>query len=134
MPTVIDLDIDNIPLAEFMQSIGCKPVTTAGGLIAYNPPYNGSNAPTFVVNTNTNRWIDTANGKKGGIYDLAYELTGTYNISDLNMYIATQMSSIREVKIRHEPDYAPGYNSMLSSRVQPKQEQPKPKPKRRFRF
>ena len=134
MPTVIDLDIDNIPLAEFMQSIGCKPVTTAGGLIAYNPPYNDSKAPTFVVNANTNRWIDTANGKKGGIYDLAYELTGTYNISDLNLYIATQMSSIREVKIRHEPDYAPGYNSMLSSREQPKREQPKPKTKRRFRF
>lgn len=134
MPTVIDLDIDNIPLAEFIKALGCKPVTTAGGLIAYNPPYNDSNAPTFVVNTNTNRWIDTANGKKGGIYDLAYELTGTYNISDLNLYIATQMSSIWEVKIRHEPDYAPGYNSMLSSRVQRKQEQPKPKPKRRFRF
>ncbi len=133
MPTVIDLDIDNIPLAEFMQSIGCKPVTTAGGLIAYNPPYNDSNSPTFVVNTNTNRWIDTANGKKGGIYDLAYELTGTYNISDLNLYIATQMSSAREVKIRHEPDYVPD-NSMLSSREQPKREQPKPKTKRRFRF
>lgn len=133
MPTVIDLDIDNIPLAEFMQSIGCKPVTTAGGLIAYNPPYNDSNSPTFVVNTNTNRWIDTANGKKGGIYDLAYELTGTYNISDLNLYIATQMSSVREVKIRHEPDYVPD-NSMLSSREQPKREQPKPKTKRRFRF
>lgn len=134
MPTVIELDIDNIPLAEFMQSIGCKPVTTAGGLIAYNPPYNDSKAPTFVVNTNTNRWIDTANGKKGGIYDLAYELTGTYNISDLNMYIATQMSSIREVKIRHEPDYVPGYNSMLSSREQPKREQSKPKTKRKMRF
>lgn len=103
-------------------------------MIAYNPPYNDSKAPTFVVNTNTNRWIDTANGKKGGIYDLAYELTGTYNISDLNMYIATQMSSIREVKIRHEPDYAPGYNSMLSSGEQPKREQSKPKTKRRFRF
>ena len=46
----------------------------------------------MVINTETNLWRDTKSGAYGGIYDLAYELTGSCNMRELNMYIAGEMS------------------------------------------
>lgn len=34
----------------------------------------------MVINTETNLWRDTKSGAYGGIYDLAYELTGSCNM------------------------------------------------------
>lgn len=71
--------------------------------------------PTMVINTETNLWRDTESGAYGGIYDLVYEITGSTNRSEMNMYIATEMSNIQKVSLRHE------------------QEQPQP-PKRKMRL
>lgn len=57
----------------------------------------------MVINTETNLWRDTKSGAYGGIYDLAYELTGSCNMRELNMYIAGEMSNIRNVSIRQVP-------------------------------
>lgn len=119
-----------------MKALGYDPIKKDGSRLTYNAPYSADRNATMIVDVEKNRWHDSKEPEKyyGGIYKLAYELTGSCNRSELDLYIATQMSLIREVKIRHEPDYAPGYNSMLSSREQPKLEQTKPKTKRRFRF
>lgn len=104
MPTIIDLDIKNIPLTEFMKALGQEqPVAADGNLRIYNAPYDSEHAATMVINTETNLWRDTKSGAYGGIYDLAYELTGSC-MSELNRYIASEMSAIRKVDIRYEPD------------------------------
>lgn len=105
MSSVINLDIRKIPLTEFMKAIGYEqPKSAEGNLRIYPAPYDPEQKPTMVINTDTNCWRDSKSGAHGGIYDLAYELTGATSMSDLNLYIAGQMSALRKIDIRHEPD------------------------------
>lgn len=116
-PTVISLDIKKVKLTDFMKALGQEhPVAADGNLRIYNAPYDANPGPTMVINTETNLWRDTKSGAYGGIYDLAYELTGSCNMSELNHYIVGQMSGMEKSQ-KVEP---------------PKQEQEKPK--RRMRL
>ena len=104
-PTVINLDIKKVKLTDFMKALGQEhPVAADGSLRIYKAPYDANPGPTMVINTETNLWRDTKSGAYGGIYDLAYELTGSCNMSELNRYIAAQMSAIRKVEVRQEPE------------------------------
>ena len=115
MPAIVDPDIKNIPRTEFMKALGQEhPVSADGNLRVYNAPYDDNHAATMVINTETNLWRDTKSGAYGGIYDLAYEIMGSCSMSELNRFIASEMSAIRKVDIRHEPDV--------------------PKPQRKFRM
>jgi len=118
-PTVINLDIKKVKLTDFMKALGQEhPVAADGNLRIYNAPYDANPEPTMVINTETNLWRDTNSGAYGGIYDLAYELTGSCNMSELNHYIAGQMSGMEK-----------------SQKVElPKQEQEPDKPKRKMRL
>ena len=103
-PVIINLDIRKIRLTDFMKALGQEhPVAADGNLRIYKALYDPKGEPTMVINTETNLWRDTKSGAYGGIYDLAYELTGSCNICELNMYIAGEMSSIRNVSIRQMP-------------------------------
>ena len=93
-----------------------------GNLRIYNAPYDDKLGPTMVINIETNLWRDTKSGAYGGIYDLAYELTGSCNMSELNRYIASEMSALDKTKDK-EQKIEP-----------PKQEQEPDKPKRRMRL
>ena len=122
-PVIINLDIRKIRLTDFMKALGQEhPVSADGNLRIYKAPYDPKGEPTMVINTETNLWRDTKSGAYGGIYDLAYELTGSCNMRDLNMYIAVEMSSIQKVSIRQVP------------KEQIKEENRKPKPGRKMRF
>lgn len=104
-PTAISLDIKKVKLTDFMKALGQEhPVAADGSLRIYKAPYDSKQEPTMVVNIDTNQWRDTKSGAYGGIYDLAYELTGSCNMSELNRYIAAQMSAIRKVEVRQEPE------------------------------
>lgn len=120
-PTAISLDIKKVKLTDFMKALGQEhPVAADGNLRIYNAPYDADSGPTMVINTETNLWRDTKSGAYGGIYDLAYELTGSCNMSELNRYIASEMSALEksnEKKQKVEP---------------PKQEPDKPKRKMRL--
>lgn len=120
-PTAISLDIKKVKLTDFMKALGQEhPVAADGNLRIYNAPYDADSGPTMVINTKTNLWRDTKSGAYGGIYDLAYELTGSCNMSELNRYIASEMSALEksnEKKQKVEP---------------PKQEPDKPKRKMRL--
>ena len=59
------------------------------------------------VNTETNLWRDTKSGAYGGIYNLAYEMTGSYNMSELNRYIAGEMSAFKKVEVRLKQEQQP---------------------------
>ena len=101
----------------FMKALGQEhPVAADGNLRIYNAPYDPKGEPTMVINTETNLWRDTESGAYGGIYDLAYELTGSCNMSELNRYIAGQMQGLEK-----SPKVEP-----------PKHEQDKPKRKMRL--
>lgn len=116
-PTVINLDIKKVKLTDFMKALGQEhPVAADGNLRIYNAPYDPKSEPKMVINTETNLWRDTKSGAYGSIYDLAYELTGSCNMSELNRYIAGQMQGLEKSQ-KVEP---------------PKQEQDKPKRKIRL--
>lgn len=86
-------EISQIKLADFMKALGYdQSVYADGSLRRYNAPYREDGNASLVINIETNQWRDTETGSYGGIYDLAYELTGSCNMSTLNQYILTQIS------------------------------------------
>ncbi len=97
--TVIDLDIKNLPLEDFMAAMDYKPVNRNANLLTYESPYSVKG--NMVVDTGINCWYDKENPDKtyGGIYDLAYEITGSANRSELNLFIAAEMKKVREVRM-----------------------------------
>lgn len=106
-PQVIHLDIAKIPLTDFMKALGQEhPVAADGDLRIYNSPYNPFARGTIVINIQTNLWRDTKSGANGGIYDLAYELTGCANKSELNRYIAGEMKAYKQCE-QKKPEVKP---------------------------
>lgn len=97
--TVIDLDIKNLPLEDFMKAMGFEPITRDNNLLTYESPYSANG--NIVVDTEVNGWYDKAQPEKmyGGIYDLAYEIIGSANKSELNLFIASEMKKVRDVKM-----------------------------------
>lgn len=97
--TVIDLDIKNLPLEEFMKAMGFEPINRNNNLLTYESPYSANG--NIVVDTDANGWYDKAQPEKmyGGIYDLAYEIIGSANKSELNLFIASEMKKVREVNM-----------------------------------
>lgn len=120
-PTVISLDIRGLPLTDFLKALGCEPVKKDGNLLTYHAPYDNDRKPTMLVDTSANQWRDTKSGAYGGIYDLAYELTGSCNMSELNRYIAGQMQGCQKNEAKQ-----------MAKVEQPKPEAPKPKRKMRL--
>ena len=120
-PVVIDVDVKNVRLTDFMKALGQEhPVASDGNLRIYKAPYGSEHGPTMLINIETNRWRDTSNPQAyGGIYSLASELTGTCNMSELNRYIAGEMATLKKMERKHE---------------QPRQEKQTVKPKRKMRL
>lgn len=119
--TVINLDIKKVKLTDFMKALGQEhPVAADGNLRIFKAPYDPKGEPTMVINTETNLWRDTKSGAYGGIYDLAYELTGSCNMSELNRYIAGQMQGLEKSK-------------EMEQKVEPPKQEPD-KPKRKMRL
>lgn len=120
-PVTVGLDIKKVKLTDFMKALGQEhPVAADGNLRIFKAPYDPKGEPTMVINTETNLWRDTKSGAYGGIYDLAYELTGSCNMSELNRYIAGQMQGLEK-----------------SQKVEPPKLEQKPepdKPKRKMRL
>lgn len=99
--TVIDLDIKNLPLEDFMKAMGFEPINRNNNLLTYESPYSANG--NIVVDTDANGWYDKAQPEKmyGGIYDLAYEIIGSANKSELNLFIASEMKKVCDVKMYH---------------------------------
>ena len=104
-PEILQIDIRKIRLTDFMKALGQEhPVAADGNLRIYNAPYSVKPEPTMVINIETNQWRDTKSGAYGGIYDLAYELTGSCNMSELNRYIASEMKNLEKYNgVKVEP-------------------------------
>lgn len=107
-PEILQMDVRKIPLTDFMKALGQEhPVSANGNLRIYNAPYADKPEPTMVINIETNLWRDTKSSAYGGIYDLAYELTGSCSMSELNRYIAGEMKTLEKQKdVNVEPQKA----------------------------
>ena len=122
-PEIIPIDIRKIRLTDFMKALGQEhPVAADGNLRIYNAPYSVKPEPTMVINIETNQWRDTKSGAYGGIYDLAYELTGSCNMSELNRYIAGEMSGYEK------------RNEIQQRKPDPLKQENEDRPKRRIRL
>lgn len=122
-PEVINIDIKKLSLTDFLKAIGCEPMKKEGALLTYLSPYNNERKPTLLVDTSTNRWRDIQSGAYGGIYDLAYELIGSCNMSELNRYIAGQMQGFNN-----------GCKSVKTPDLPKAEKVEAPKPRRKMRF
>lgn len=132
--TVIDLDIKNLPLEDFMAAMGYEPVNRNANLLTYESPYSAKG--NIVVDTGINCWYDKESPDKsyGGIYDLAYEITGSANRSELNLFIAAEMKKVREIKMYGVTANGKeaGGNIVMAAPVR-NAEQAKPEPPKRKR-
>lgn len=143
---VIDLDIKNLPLEDFMRAMGYEPTARDGNRLTYDSPYSSNGS--IVVDTEKNGWYDSNEPEKcyGGIYDLSYEITGSCNRSELNLFIASEMKKVMDFKcykIQGNADtdmvLAMPVKNKDGKRAdaiqeQPKEENRKSKPSRKMRF
>jgi hypothetical protein len=80
-------DIKQIPIENWLASIGHKPTKQRGNDLWYCSPIRSERSASFKVNTNLNVWYDYGIGKGGNIIDLAKAVYQTD-------YIPTLLSKI----------------------------------------
>ena len=67
-------DVKQIPIADYLHSLGYSPVKQQGNGLWYKSPLREEHEPSFKVNTDRNLWYDFGAGKGGNIIALAKEL------------------------------------------------------------
>lgn len=136
-PIIINIEVSHVKLTDFMKALGYEnPVKKDGSEWTYPAPYDPEQKPTMVIDTDRNEWCDEVNKCYGNIYDLAYELTGSCMRSELNWYVATQMSAVTNVEMKRVLDEHPVKSNMQrKAEEQRRQQEPDPpKQKRRFKM
>lgn len=73
-------EIKNIPLADFLSSLGHEPAVRKGTRLWYKSPLRQEQTPSFKVETMLNCWYDFGIGKGGDIIDLARLVYSSDNI------------------------------------------------------
>ena len=71
----------NMPLADYLQSIGIKPCKRQGNNLWYYSPFRNETESSFKLNLNRNEWYDFGMGKGGNIIDFVMEYHGTDSVS-----------------------------------------------------
>ena len=66
-----------IPIADFLNAMGVRPVKQRGQVLWYSAPYRTERTPSFKVDTAKNVWFDFGTGKGGDIFDLAGAFIGS---------------------------------------------------------
>ena len=60
-------DVKQIPIADYLHSLGYSPVKQQGNGLWYKSPLREEHEPSFKVNTDRNLWYDFGAGKGGNI-------------------------------------------------------------------
>ena len=79
-----------IRIADYLQSLGYKPVKQQGNSLWYKSPMREEAEASFKVNPELNQWYDFGIGKGGNIIALAQELYRSDNVPYLLERIAKQ--------------------------------------------
>jgi hypothetical protein len=84
----------NIPLADWLQSIGINPCKRQGNNLWYFSPFRNEEEASFKVNLARNEWYDFGSGKGGNIIDFVMEHQGTDSVLHTLQAIAGKASAI----------------------------------------
>ena len=76
----------NIPIADYLQSIGITPCKQQGNNLWYYSPFRQESEPSFKVNLNRNEWYDFGTGTGGDILKFVME---RYGINDISQVLHT---------------------------------------------
>lgn len=103
-------DVKQIPIADYLHSLGYSPVKQQGNGLWYKSPLREEHEPSFKVNTDRNLWYDFGVGKGGNIIALAKELYCSDSLPYLLNRIAEQTPHVRPVSFsfpqrRTEPSF-----------------------------
>jgi hypothetical protein len=79
----------NIPIADYLQSIGILPCKRQGNNLWYYSPFRNETEASFKVNLTRNEWYDFGIGKGGDILKFVAERYGTSNVSP-SLYIISK--------------------------------------------
>ena len=90
-------DVKQIPIADYLHSLGYSPVKQQGNGLWYKSPLREEHEPSFKVNTDRNLWYDFGAGKGGNIIALAQELYFSDHVPYLLRKIAEQAPHVRPV-------------------------------------
>ena len=113
-------DVKQIPIADYLHSLGYSPVKRQGNGLWYKSPLREEHEASFKVNTDRNLWYDFGAGKGGNIIALAKELYFSDSLPYLLKRIEEQTPNVHPVSFsfpqcRTEPSFqhfgSPGLNS-----------------------
>lgn len=103
-------DVKQIPIADYLHSLGYSPVKRQGNGLWYKSPLREEHEASFKVNTDRNLWYDFGAGKGGNIIALAKELYFSDSLPYLLKRIEEQTPNVRPVSFsfpqcRTEPSF-----------------------------
>ena len=107
--------VRQIPIADFLVSIGIHPVKETPCYAWYHAPYREDEDPSFKVNKNRNLWYDFATANSGDIIDLAMLVYRTQNISKV-LKMIEQATPAVPLKVR---TFMPHPGSSASEDIRP---------------
>ncbi|KAA6340337.1 DNA primase [termite gut metagenome] len=87
----------NIPLADYLQSIGITPCKKQGNNLWYYSPFRTETEASFKVNLVRNQWFDFGIGKGGNMLDFVMEQQGVEDISHALQILSGKTSTISPV-------------------------------------
>ena len=91
-------DIPKIPISQFMDALGEKPVKELDDFKFYYAPYRDDTEPMLVVNDKLNRWYDNATDEMGNLRDLAKLTARGDHRNDIDGYIVKFMNENEKTK------------------------------------
>ncbi|KAA6323023.1 DNA primase [termite gut metagenome] len=84
----------NIPLVDYLQSIGITPCKKRGNNLWYYSPFRKETEASFKVNLVHNQWYDFGMGKGGNMLDFVMEQQGIEDISHALQILSGKTSRI----------------------------------------
>lgn len=93
MHSTLDIEaIRQIPLTDFLNHLGCRPMGTDHKGIWFLSPYRSERKPSFHVSPKKNVWYDFGTGEGGDIFTLAAKLIGNLDFVEQARYISEKMA------------------------------------------
>lgn len=89
-----------IPIAEYLASLGYEASSVRGADKWYLSPFRGERTPSFKVDSVRNLWYDHGEGVGGTIIDLAMRLNGGCDVSEAIRALATGSGNYSRVLVR----------------------------------
>ncbi|WP_138485387.1 hypothetical protein [Dyadobacter bucti] len=86
-------DAKNIPIDDFLESLGHACTKEVGGRKWYKRPYGNENTASFVLSVDKNAWYDHGEGVGGNILDLAIKYANIAGISEALKFIENTVGS-----------------------------------------